>query len=246
MAIESQKGLTLVLDTATNSCSVAIFSEMGFLFQDYQEIRRGHTDVLVPMINDLLSKNNFAYADIKQIVTTVGPGAFTGLRVGISTAKGLSISLKAKIFGITTTSALAKSLLTTIQADTDLVIQENSRILAIIDAKRSDVYTQVFSMDLEEITQANAELPQDFVESLDDSYHYYIVSDCLDYVESEFQACNINYTPVKTNLNAKSVGDMFFMNIKHNRTLLPSNPIYIRPPDAIIPKNGGRLINNPK
>src|SRR5690606_16700300 len=81
----------LAIDTALGACSAAVY-DAGFgqtLAVQSVAMERGHAEALVPMIERVMDKSRLAFEDLDRVVTTVGPGSFTGLRVGISAARGI-------------------------------------------------------------------------------------------------------------------------------------------------------------
>ncbi len=121
--------IVLAFDTAITGCSVCV-SDGGKDFVRVMETERGQAEFLVPMIDDVIAESGYAYQDIGRIGVTVGPGSFTGVRVGLSTAKALALSLNRPLAGFTTLEILARD------------IKEDS--LVLIDTKRNDFYGQVF------------------------------------------------------------------------------------------------------
>ena len=95
-------------------------------------MERGHQERLAPMAAEVMDHAKLAFADIGKIVVTVGPGSFTGLRVGLAFAKGLCLATGAPLAGIGSLAALAAS------ADPD------GRCAGVIDARRGMVYLQAF------------------------------------------------------------------------------------------------------
>lgn len=101
---------------------------------------RGQSEVLVPTIQDIIKKSGHAFADIDLIATTVGPGAFTGLRIGLSTARSFGLALDIPVAGVKTTEAIA----------TQYINQNKTldgNLLVTFETKREDFYVQAFSND---------------------------------------------------------------------------------------------------
>lgn len=100
----------LAIDTAFNACSVAVLdTHNGKCNANTQEITRGHAEILVPMITDILSSSGVAMADLNKIAVTTGPGAFTGMRVGISTAKAYGLALGVPVIGVNSFEAMLET-----------------------------------------------------------------------------------------------------------------------------------------
>ncbi|MCE7887942.1 MAG: tRNA (adenosine(37)-N6)-threonylcarbamoyltransferase complex dimerization subunit type 1 TsaB [Alphaproteobacteria bacterium PRO2] len=123
----------LALDTALNDCSAAVYDE-GKVFSESVAMMQGHAEHLIPMAERALKKSGVDYADIEAVAVTAGPGAFTGLRIGLSAARAIGLALGVPVYGITTTQILA------LQA-----VRENAEpVMVVLDTKRSDYYVQSF------------------------------------------------------------------------------------------------------
>lgn len=130
LAIETSDRLcaACLLDGATGSIAASMTLD----------IERGHAERLMGMIQDVLNEAGIGYADLSGIAVCVGPGSFTGIRVALATATGLSIALKIPVLGVTALQALAS------QAQS---LARGRPILAVIDAHRGDVYVQQFTAE---------------------------------------------------------------------------------------------------
>jgi tRNA threonylcarbamoyladenosine biosynthesis protein TsaB len=123
----------LAIDTALEACSAAVYdSEAGrtlsFISHD---MRRGHAEALVPIISDAMKAAGVDFAELDRIATTIGPGSYTGLRVGISAAKGISLASGKPAVGVTTLAAFSAPLI----AD-----NANVPVVAAIDARHGNIY----------------------------------------------------------------------------------------------------------
>lgn len=130
----------LALDTAMNGCAAGVFNnDTGDCFSVVESMGRGHAEKLVPIIQDTLIKARIDFQDLGLIATTVGPGAFTGLRIGLSTARSLGLALNIPVVGVTTLSVLVAAYLSRHETD--------KNILVLIETKRTDFYGQLFSSE---------------------------------------------------------------------------------------------------
>jgi tRNA threonylcarbamoyladenosine biosynthesis protein TsaB len=127
----------LAIDTATAIGSVALFSQGRLLGS--QDIRRqaSHAKLLMPMIEGLLDHLSLQPADLAAIGVSQGPGSYTGLRVGVSTAKGLCYALRKPLLSLSSLQSLADS-------QRDLAQRLDARIVPMIDARRMEVYCATF------------------------------------------------------------------------------------------------------
>jgi tRNA threonylcarbamoyladenosine biosynthesis protein TsaB len=133
----------LALDTALNNCSAGIFAS-GKIISETKEMMQGHAEHLLPMTGRVLRQADLRYDDLYAVVTTLGPGAFTGLRIGLSTARALALALDIPLFGITTMQILA------LQA----VKVKAEKTLVVLETKRQDFYVQAFDAKGNSISEA--------------------------------------------------------------------------------------------
>lgn len=130
--------ILLAIDTALAACSVAVLDTRGGgerLFTSCEEIGRGHAERLMSMVEDVMTRADVTFADLTRIAVTTGPGSFTGLRVGLSVARGLALVLGIPVVGISTLAAVASG----------AVRQQSVENLdVVLDARGGEVYHQRF------------------------------------------------------------------------------------------------------
>jgi tRNA threonylcarbamoyladenosine biosynthesis protein TsaB len=127
----------LAIDTALEACSVAILDTEhgdGVTSRSLSMVR-GHAEALVPLIAAVMSEANVEFTELDRIAVTVGPGSFTGLRVGVAAARGIALATGKPAVGVTTLAALAAPF---------FAADESKPILAIINARHDRVYMQLF------------------------------------------------------------------------------------------------------
>ena len=128
------------IDTSTDICSVALISEKNSFTENISG--KSHSTVLLPMIDRILSKSALKIDDIDLFSVTEGPGSFTGIRIGISTVKGLALTSEKKCIGISTLEAIAST-----------VTDYDGYIIPTIDARRNNVYSALFNSCNGELTR---------------------------------------------------------------------------------------------
>ncbi|RDV03937.1 tRNA (adenosine(37)-N6)-threonylcarbamoyltransferase complex dimerization subunit type 1 TsaB [Undibacter mobilis] len=128
----------LAIDTALEACSVVLMNGDAVVAREHQAMARGHAEALMPMIERLRETASLDFATLDRIAVTVGPGSFTGLRVGIAAARGIGLAAGNPVVGVTTLGAYAAPL---IAADT------STPVVAAIDARHHHVYLQAFDGD---------------------------------------------------------------------------------------------------
>lgn len=128
--------IVLAIDTAGVDCSAAVYDGANgrLLAERTEMIGRGHAERLMATIDAALEAAGLPLSKVERIAVTVGPGSFTGIRVGVAAARGLALSLGIEAVGVSTLAVLAG------------MAEETGRpVLAAIDAKRAEVYVQPFS-----------------------------------------------------------------------------------------------------
>lgn len=128
--------LILALDTALNACSGAVWKNGAALAWQSREMARGQAEEIVPMMERLLKRAGVTAAQLDLIAVTTGPGAFTGVRIGLSAARALSVSHGIPALGLTTLFVMA--------AEAALKEKFQGDLLMVLETKRRDVYAQLF------------------------------------------------------------------------------------------------------
>ena len=129
--------IVLAFDTAQGALSAAVHDGEGPLSSAFELRTRGHAEELLPVIETVLAEAALGFSDLDALAVTIGPGTFTGLRVGLAAARGLALALELPLVGITTLEAIAA----------DVVANEGEAVVAAFDAKRGEVYLQAFDAE---------------------------------------------------------------------------------------------------
>ena len=138
----------LGLDTAAGNCSVALWTD-GAILDRSEEFERGHAERLLPMLRDLVADAGIALRAIDAVAVTVGPGAFTGLRIGLAAARGIALAAGVPCFGVTTLEAIAEDVG---RLRRDHAVPATLPLLVVLDSKRRDFYAQVFAANATPLT----------------------------------------------------------------------------------------------
>lgn len=131
--------LLLCIETSSPICSVAIGRGDVIVDELISEEPNGHSKYLTVMVNEIMQKNKLSFADLDAIVVNAGPGSYTGLRIGMSTTKGLCYAMEKPMISISAFESMTQSFLRTNTPS------ENDVLLPMIDARRMEVYTQAYS-----------------------------------------------------------------------------------------------------
>ncbi|VBB69746.1 TsaB protein, required for threonylcarbamoyladenosine (t(6)A) formation in tRNA [invertebrate metagenome] len=135
--------LIMAIDSASHGCSVAVWQDGTVLASCDQSLPERQAEILVPMVQAVLDKARLSFADIDLFAVTVGPGSFTGVRVGLATARGLGLAAARPVAGVTTTETVAWIA----RSDNRINNDPNHCIVVILDTRRADFYVQSFLLE---------------------------------------------------------------------------------------------------
>jgi tRNA threonylcarbamoyladenosine biosynthesis protein TsaB len=145
---QTTMALILNIETATKNCSVSIAKDgKTIACREIAEQNFSHAEKLHVFIDELLKENNLRFKDLKAVAVSQGPGSYTGLRIGVSSAKGLCYALSIPMIAIDTLESLARKISVT-----------DGVIIPMIDARRMEVYSAIFNVDYTKERKVEAEI----------------------------------------------------------------------------------------
>ena len=124
--------LILAFDTTMAACSVAVWRDGETLAHHHQAMAQGQAEALTPMIAAAMDEANVAFAALDRVAVTMGPGSFTGVRVGLAAARGFGLACKIPVIGATTGEVLAHR------------AAGSGTVVSLVDTKRGDLYVEAF------------------------------------------------------------------------------------------------------
>jgi tRNA threonylcarbamoyladenosine biosynthesis protein TsaB len=135
------RSLTLLaMDAAGAACSVALWAKGRIAARRFAAMARGQSERLVPMIGEVMAEWGGGFAGLDALAVTTGPGGFTGVRIGLATARGLALARRLPLIGVTSFEVAAAAA---------TAAERSGRLgLAVIDSKRSEVFMQLFDAGL--------------------------------------------------------------------------------------------------
>lgn len=125
----------LAIDTSSKVCSVSILEDNNLIIEKHNNDEKTHSQKLMPLIDEIFKCTNLALNDIGLLACCIGPGSFTGIRIGVSTIKAFADAKNIPVVGITSLESLAYN------------ISEANLIASIIDAKNNNVYFSLYDFD---------------------------------------------------------------------------------------------------
>lgn len=150
--------LILQLETATTSCSVALALNGEVLTLKELTERNVHASSVTVFIDEVMKQAGKTYADLNAIAVSMGPGSYTGLRIGVSTAKGLCYALDIPLIAVSTLAAMVQGAISRTDA-----VKPNAEVLycPMIDARRMEVYTAVYADPFQPVEPVHAKIIDD-------------------------------------------------------------------------------------
>lgn len=192
----------LSIETSTSICSVALHDRGDLLGLVEIKESGAHAEKLLRLVDEVLEEVGLSFVDLDAVAVSQGPGSYTGLRIGVSTAKGISYGLDIPLIGINTLQAMAAS----------QEVHPGEHIVAILDARRKEVYTQTFGHTLEEVSAIESLILDDGAfRSILEKGKVYFVGDGVEKVREEVQHSNAFFLENwERALSAKNMGKLAF------------------------------------
>ena len=223
----------LAIETSAKAVSAAVAEDGKILCAGYQDTGLTHSRTLMPIVEGILKNTNLTIGDIGAIAVAVGPGSFTGIRIGVAAAKGLAFGADKPVLAVSTLAAMARN-----------VAFCDGLVICAMDARRQQVYNALFAAKdgvLTRLTEDRAIALADLLEELkDDPRPKTVVGDggrlCQSYLEANGVSCRLA-PPHLLMQNAMSVA-LTAEELAAEGKLLTAQelePVYLRPPHADLP-----------
>lgn len=209
--------IVLAIDTCLFACSVAVVDGDRVLARRVEPMSRGHQERLAPLVQEAMAQSGLGFDQLDRIGVTVGPGSFTGLRVGLAFAKGLGSALSIPVVGVGSLEALAEP--------------ERGDVLAVLDAKRGQVYLQAFSGGAP--VSAPDALPIEIAAAR-------VAEFAPDILIGTGAALLAGLRTGARVVEADTTDPVAVARLAAARTPVPPRPLYLRAPDAKLP--GGKSL----
>jgi tRNA threonylcarbamoyladenosine biosynthesis protein TsaB len=195
----------LNIETATKNCSVSLAKDgQTVLCKEIAEQGYSHAEKLHVFIEEIIKESGITVKDLKAIAISKGPGSYTGLRIGVSTAKGLCYALEIPLIAIDTLQVLAQK-----------VTQKNGLIVPMIDARRMEVYSAVFDSNQKKILEVQAEVLTENSYA-DSTETLYFVGDCQEKCQSVLTKDNFVFLPEIVFPSANEMSSISFEKFNNN------------------------------
>lgn len=209
----------LNIETATKNCSVSLAKEgKTILCKEIAEEGYSHAEQLHVFIEDLVQEAGIHFKDIQAIAVSQGPGSYTGLRIGVSAAKGLCYALNVPLIAVDTLQVLASQ-----------VQVEDGLIIPMIDARRMEVYSAIFDVKFEKIRETQAEvITENSFETISETV--YFVGDCADKCKSVITKSNFIFLEEKKYPSATAMSILSFSKFQNKdfEDLAYFEPYYLK------------------
>jgi tRNA threonylcarbamoyladenosine biosynthesis protein TsaB len=169
----------LNIETTTRNCSVSLSLDGETIAcKEIADVGFSHAEKLHVFMEEILKENKLTFQDLSAIAVSQGPGSYTGLRIGVSAAKGLCYALSIPLIAIDTLESLARQ-----------VKNINGLVIPMIDARRMEVYSAIFNDKLEKIRAIEAQIIDENSFS-DITGTIYIVGDCQEKIKTVLSKSN--------------------------------------------------------
>jgi tRNA threonylcarbamoyl adenosine modification protein YeaZ len=221
----------LAIDTALAACAAAVpdSHEITPVAHEALTMTRGHAEALMPLIARVMDQAGLEFAALDRIAVTVGPGSFTGLRVGLSAARGIALASGKPAIGLTTLAAYAAPL---------IAEDDQTAIVAAIDARHAHVYLQVFGAGGKTVVPPRLASLQEAVR-LATAAPARIVGSGAALIAAQWPTSEPPPVQVEQ-LEAPDIGWIARLGAAADHDHGPPKPLYLRAPDAQ-PQDAARL-----
>jgi tRNA threonylcarbamoyladenosine biosynthesis protein TsaB len=220
----------LAFDCAGSACSAALVAGAEVLAHRRENRSRGQAERLLPLLEETLAAAGLAWRDVRRLAVTRGPGSFTGVRIGLATARALALASGCPLFaldGFSLYSAMVRERMSVEE-------QQGRPLLVAIDARRSDLFVQAFDAHGQPLEEACSLLPEAVAEKLAQG-RWLLAGDGAAQVEPYLAGMEVELVRECTVADSRTLARWAAKQPLSERPPPPA-PLYLRPPDVTLAK----------
>lgn len=222
----------LAFDCSGAACSAALWTEGEVRAHRFETMARGQAERLVPMLLEVIAEAGVSFREIDLFAATVGPGAFTGLRIGLATLRALALATGRPLLGVTSLEAVAHGT----RADE----RRGRTLLVLVESKRDDLYAQAFTAALRPQSEPLALIPEALAARFA-RRALLVAGDAARRAIPALRAAGADLREASTSgLPDAAVVAALAAARKDKAQATPPAPLYLRPPDVTTPGKRAR------
>ncbi len=178
--------MILCIETSTAVCSVALVDKGDVIALKESLDGQNHAEKITVFIDEMMKETRMSYKELDAVAVSMGPGSYTGLRIGVSTAKGFCYAMEKPLIAVDTLSAMANGFIS--HQSSAISHQQSAIFCPMIDARRMEVYSAFFNEKLERISETEAIIiDENSFSDLKENHHLYLFGDGADKLVSLFE-----------------------------------------------------------
>jgi tRNA threonylcarbamoyladenosine biosynthesis protein TsaB len=215
----------LAFDTVTSSCAAIIWRHGNVLAKVSKVSINEHAEILVPIIEAVMLEAGLCYSDLDMLAVTIGPGSFTGIRIGIATARSLALASKLPLIGINNFDCLIHNI--------PKHERQGRSVLAVLETKRADFYISLYDENLS-IVEGPKTLDSDGLRALVKNKSILVLGDAADRGMEVLKgvSCNIIKSKLGSDVDLAVVATLAVDIINSGLPIKLPLPLYLKPPNV--------------
>ncbi len=208
----------LALDAAGGACSAALWRDGRVVARRFAEMEHGQAEALIPMVQAVMAEAGMGYATLDLIAVSTGPGSYTGVRVGIASARSIASASGKPLSGVSSFDCIRAG------------VTESGPLLVALETRRSDLYIQLFDIDGRVLDTPAVVSEAELIARFGGNPPILVAGDAAERAAAMLENARIAAAP--RHADAAKVAEIAAFRWLSEKTPRPADPVYLRPPDA--------------